>query len=266
MAVFSTNGNQRGLFCGYMENVYPLSSFICSLPLTHDILVLQPVVERLYLRTLFPEFLSPQEFIFSASSAIIEDVKAMCDGGLGTFAYFYFDFKDSSKRDIRSLLSSILVQLSDQSDKSSSILSHLYTAHRDGTNQPSETALTKCLQDMLNVEGQRPTFIIVDAVDECPSASGIPSAREKVLNLVEDLVNSHPDLRICVTSRPEQDIRIVLEPLASRRFSLHDQEGQKDDIADYVRFVVHSDRTMGRWRPEDKKLVIDTLIKRANGM
>jgi len=197
---------------------------------------------------------------------MIEDVKSMCDRGLGTLAYFYFDFKDSSKRDIRSLLSSILVQLSDQSDQSWSILSHLYTTHRDGSNEPSEAALTKCLQDMLNADGQRPTFIIVDAVDECPSTSGLPSARKKILNLVGDLVNSYPDLRICVTSRPEQDIRMVLEPLTSRHISLHDQEGQQGDIANYVRHVVHSDQTMRRWRPEDKELVIGTLIERANGM
>jgi len=197
---------------------------------------------------------------------MIEEVKAMCDGGLGTFAYFYFDFKDSSKRDIRSLLSSILVQLSDQSDGSWSILSHLYATHRDGSDQPSEAALKKCLQDMLNVEGQRPTFIIMDAVDECPSTPGLPSARKKVLNLVEDLVNSYRDLRICVTSRPEQDIQMVLEPLTSCHISLHDQERQKEDIANYVRFVVHSDQTMRRWRSKDKELVINTLIERADGM
>jgi len=197
---------------------------------------------------------------------MIEEVKAMCDGGLGTFAYFYFDFKDSSKRDIRSLLSSILVQLSDQSDGSWSILSHLYATHRDGSDQPSEAALKKCLQDMLNVEGQRPTFIIMDAVDECPSTPGLPSARKKVLDLVEDLVNSYRDLRICVTSRPEQDIQIVLEPLTSCHISLHDQERQKEDIANYVRFVVHSDQTMRRWRSKDKELVINTIIERADGM
>jgi hypothetical protein len=197
---------------------------------------------------------------------MIEDVKAMCDRGSGTFAYFYFDFKDSSKRGIRGLLSSVLVQLCDKSDESWDVLSQLHTTHRNGSDQPSETALTNCLQDMLNVKRQRPTFIIVDAVDECPNFPGLPSAREKVLNLVEKLVTLYPDLRICVTSRPEHNIRRVLEPLASRQISLHDEEGQKGEIASYVRFVVHSDRTMRRWRAEDKELVIDTLIERANGM
>lgn len=113
----------------------------------------------------------------------------MQKAGLASFAYFYFDFKDSSRRDIRGLLSSILAQLSDQSDHPWTILSQLYTDHHDGSDQPSEAALTKCLQDILNAKGQSVTYIIVDAVDECPDSSGIPSPREKVLNLVEDLVD-----------------------------------------------------------------------------
>ena len=190
----------------------------------------------------------------------------MSETRLASSAYFYFDFKDSSKRDIRSLLSSILSQLCDQSDHSWSFLSQLHTSHRNGADQPSEPALIKCLQRILDVQDQPPTYIIIDAIDECPNTPGIPSPREKVLNLVEDLVSSQPGLRICLTSRPEQDIRTVLEPLTSRHISLHDQTGQKSDIANYVRFVVHSDRTMRRWKQEDKELVIHTLTERADGM
>lgn len=101
----------------------------------------------------------------------------------------------------------------------------------------------------------------MDTVDECPDGSGIPSSREKIPNLVEDLVNSYSDLRIYVTSRPEQDIRMILESLASQHISLHDESGQKDDIVEIVCFVVRSDRTMWRWRPEDKELVIRTLTE-----
>jgi hypothetical protein len=214
----------------------------------------------------FPKFLDPQQFIFLTSSAIIENIKTICKAGLASSAYFYFDFKDSSKRDIRSLLSSVLFQLCDQSDHSWSILSQLYTTHHDGADQPSELALLKCLQNILNVQRKPPTYIIIDAIDECPNTPGIPSPREKVLSLVEDLVNSHPNLRICVTSRPEQDIRTVLEPLTPRHISLHDQTGQKSDIANYVRFVVQSDQTMRRWKPEDRELVIDILTERADGV
>ena len=77
-----------------------------------------------------------------------------------------------------------------------------------------------------------------------------------------------PDLRICVTSRPEIDIRDVLEPLTSRQVSLHDQSGQKNDIVEYVKSVVYSNSEpiMRRWRTEDKELVIEVLSERADGM
>jgi hypothetical protein len=75
-----------------------------------------------------------------------------------------------------------------------------------------------------------------------------------------------PNLHICVTSRPEMDIRTVLRPLCSHPISLHDESGQKQDIVDYVRSVVHSDKRMRRWREEDKDLVVETLAEKADGM
>ena len=112
-----------------------------------------------------------------------------------------------------------------------------------------------------------PNYIIMDALDECPNITGVPSARDEVLGLVNDLVDLRlPNLHICVTSRPEMDIRTVLEPSTSRRISLHDQPGQKEDIAEYIRSVVHSDNNMKRWREDDRKLVIDSLSEKADGM
>jgi hypothetical protein len=116
---------------------------------------------------------------------------------------------------------------------------------------------------------QRPIYLIMDALDESPITSWIPSARETVLQLLNDLVDlGLPKLYICVTSRPEIDIRNAIEPLTSLRVSLHDQTGQKEDIADYVRTVVYSnsDTNMRRWKQEDKELVVKTLAERADGM
>ena len=130
-------------------------------------------------------------------------------------------------------------------------------------------ALKRCLIDVLTVRGDRPIYLVMDALDECPDTSEVPSPRNRILQLVKELVNLQiPHLRICVTSRPEFDIRDVLEPLTSRRVSLHDQSGQKQDIADYVRSIVYSDSEpyMRRWRKEDKEFVIETLSTRADGM
>jgi len=183
-------------------------------------------------------------------------------------AYYYFDFKDASKRHVRGLLASLLSQLSDDSDTCRDILHKLFKMCRDGSERPSHAALARCLGTMLKLSEQ-PVFIIADALDECPSITGTPSSREEVLNFVEDLVKSnHPNLFVCITSRPEQDIQAVLNPLtsASRRVSLHEEHGQKEDIRSYIRSFVHADREMRRWREEDKELVIKTLSERAGGM
>ena len=182
-------------------------------------------------------------------------------------AYFYFDFRDTNKQNRRDLLPSLVTQLSDQSHRHCDILNSLYLKHGSGAQKPSEDELIQCLKDMLTLPDQQPVYVIIDALDECPDTSGLPSPREQVLDLVNDLVElSSANLRLCVTSRPEIDIRRALEPLTSLRISLHEEYGQKLDIIDYVASVVHSDVKMRRWRDEDKDLVIETLSERADGM
>ena len=182
-------------------------------------------------------------------------------------AYFYCDFRDKNKQNRRDLLPSLVIQFSARSDSYCDILSRLYLAHDSGAQKPSEDDLMKCLKEMVALPDHPPVYLIIDALDECPDSSGMPSSREQVLGLLKELVDlSLPNFHICVTSRPEVDIRTVLEPLTSRQVSLHNQSGQKKDIIAYVTSVVHSDPKMRRWRDEDKKLVIDTLSERADGM
>ena len=182
-------------------------------------------------------------------------------------AYFYFDFRNANKQTLHDLVPSLLTQLSAGSSLRCDILSEFYSAHDSGRKQPSDTDLTKCLKDMLTLLDQLPIYIIVDALDESPNTSGIPSARERVLQLLKELVDLRlPNLHIGVTSRPEFDIQNDIAPLTSLRVSLHDQSGQKEDIADYVRSVVYSNPELIRWKTEDKDLVIEVLSERADGM
>jgi hypothetical protein len=201
------------------------------------------------------------------SSSIIEDIKALREVKSASLAYFYFDFRDGDKRSRRSLILSVLSQLSAQSDLCCGVLSRLYSRHYCGEQKPSDDELEKCLNHMLTLPAQGPVYLILDALDECPNNSGMPSAREEVLDLVKDFVLLRfPNLHICVTSRPEIDIQTAFEPLTSLCVSLHNQTGQKEDIVDYVSSVVHSDKKMGRWREEDRKLIVETLSERADGM
>src|SRR5260370_5815629 len=162
----------------------------------------------------------------------------MCDAGQASMAYFYFDFRDINKQHWRDLVPSLLTQLSSRSGPRCDILSRLYSEHEDGTQQPNDDALKRCLIEMLTLPDQRPIYLIMDALDECSNVSGIPSPRDRVLRLVKELVDLQiPTLRICVTSRPEFEIRDVLDPLTSLQVCLHDQSGQKQDIMNYVSSV-----------------------------
>ena len=183
-------------------------------------------------------------------------------------AYFYFDFKDIHKQKLHNLLSSLLTQLSARSDPCCDILFRLYSVHDRGVQQPSDRTMVEYLKEMIILlDARGPTYIVLDALDECPKTSAIPPPRVEVLDFVEELVGLHlPNLHICVTSRPEPDIRAVLEPLTLHPVSLHDESGQQEDIANYVASIVDSDRRTQRWRKEDKDLVITTLTERADGM
>ena len=182
-------------------------------------------------------------------------------------AYYYFDFRDTDKQNCRNMLLSLLSQLSAHSDLCCYILHRIYVTHKNGEHKPTDDVLVQCLKETLTLSNDRQTYIIMDALDECPNTFGLPSPREVVLDLVKQLVElSLPNLRICITSRPEIDIRTIIEPLTTRRVSLHDETGQTKDIVDYVSSVVRSDVRMGKWREEDQRLVIETLSERADGM
>ena len=202
-----------------------------------------------------------------ASSTIIEDVETMRKAGLASLGFFYCDFRDDQKKELRGLLSSLLVQLCHQSDSYCDILSKFYSEHAKGSRHPSDEALVGHLKDLLKLPGLAPVYLIVDGLDECSNTSAFPSPRAKVLALLEELIKSQiPNLRICVTSRPEMDIKDALDPLVFRCVSLHDQSEQKRDIEKYIKSAINTHPKNKRWKAEHKQLVIDVLTKKADGM
>ena len=191
----------------------------------------------------------------------------MRKAGLASLAFFYCDFREEEKMGLRGLLSSLLAQLCHQSDAYYDVLFKFYSEHAKGSRHPSDSALVGCLRDILKLPGLAPVYLIVDALDEFPNTSSIPSPRAKLLYLLEELVKSRlPNLRICVTSRPETDIKDALDPLIFHSVSLHDRSEQQSDIEEYIKSVINTHPKNRRWKAEHKKLVIDVLTKKADEM
>jgi hypothetical protein len=137
----------------------------------------------------------------------------------------------------------------------------------DGSRSASDDELMKCLENMVKSQGQAPVNIVIDALDECSNTFGIPSERENVLSALKNLFDLHcPSLRICITSRPEQDIKEALTPFASQSLCLHNQDGQKGDILCYIISTVEDIAAKKKWRPSDRQTVIDELSDKADGM
>ena len=180
---------------------------------------------------------------------------------------YYFDFRDIAKQNARNMLSSILVQLCQQSDRFSDVLSSVCSAHGDGSREPGIDALLGCLKAMLTLRGQGTLYVVLDALDECPNSFGLPTQRQQVLAIVKELIDLKlPHLRFCITSRPEIDIQEVFDPLSPYKVALHDQVRQNKDLAQYVESVVHSDPAMRKWPEGVKRSVIDTLVQNGAGM
>ena len=248
----------------YVPSLFASSFFITDIQFHSWLGQERPYVSHLHFEVIWVLILSS-----TTSSAIVQDIEHISETEAVHMAYFFFDFKDTGKQDARAFLSSVIVQLSGQSVSLCNTFRDFYSAHRRGSQQPSESALIQCLEKMLKAPRNGLFYLIIDALDECPDTSGVHSSRERVLDVVERLVGLHlPSLRLCITSRLEVDIWNVLEPLTStsNRISLHDEHGQMKDIADYIRSIVYSDKKIMRWREQDKELVIKTLSDRANGM
>jgi hypothetical protein len=210
-------------------------------------------------------FVSDTHIIFSSS--IIHDIQADVDANIASMGYFYCDFRDHQKQSVDGFMSSLLVQFCAQSELCCDILSNLYSTHGRGSRRPTNEILKRCLVDMLKCLVQEPTYIVVDAPDECPGNPGFSSPRATLLGFFRELVNFQwSNLYICILSDLDPEVEFVLYPLASHRICLHEESGHSQDIIRYLRWMLSTHPKMKGWKASDKVVVINTLFRKAEGV
>lgn len=172
-------------------------------------------------------------------------------------AYFYFDFNDSEKQRHESLIRSLIVQLSSQSEKTPESLDALFARSQDGQQQPATDALALTLQHILGNFQQ--TFVILDALDECKE-------REELLELMEDIVKwKLESLHILATSRRERDIEESLEPLITGQICIQSALVNAD-IRIYICDRLQNDPKLRKWPANVQTEIEKTLMDGAHGM
>jgi hypothetical protein len=158
------------------------------------------------------------------------------------------------------LLRSILAQLVQQTLVVPEFLRTFYDKHQH--SQPLEAGLLDAIKSMLLENTQ--TFIIIDALDECPN---IGDDRADLCSILQQLHSwAHPRLHLLVTSRKEVDLCEALESLVT--FPPISIQGSvvKSDIRRFVRSQLESDSKLKKWSDEIKEEVEKALIEGAGGI
>ena len=187
------------------------------------------------------------------SSAIIEDVRALCQADPSSIlAYFYL----TDKSDLEDLIRSILSQLSAKATPG--VLATLYDRYQDSRQHPPMKDLVASIPPIL--EGFGHVYLIFDALDECPK-------RRELLCWLEGIISAKLDgVHLLVTSRWEGEIIDSLEPLIPDVIDIGSQV--HDDITIYIREALRTDQrfTRHKWPEVVQEKIQTTLEERAKGM
>ncbi|XRM38322.1 hypothetical protein ABZX51_001753 [Aspergillus tubingensis] len=162
-------------------------------------------------------------------STIIEDIQRICiDGSNTRFAYWYFQFNDPSSQRVENMLRTIIRQL--HSTPLDEPIRNLWSDYGTKGSNPSNTRLQETLEILLAAKKGK-SFLILDALDECPEAVN-RKERSLLLPLLTGLQKKYSDkIHILVTSRPEPDIVDHLVECTA----LDIEENQGSDISAFVK-------------------------------
>ena len=122
-------------------------------------------------------------------------------------------------------------------------------------------SITYALESILRERS--PTFIIIDALDECPAFGG---ERAKLLQLLQSFTASqYPNLHVLVTSREESDIEAKLTDSVTIPLSVQGEDTDID-IRTHVKAELSTDHSMSKWPDSTKLEVEEALTTKAKGM
>lgn len=195
------------------------------------------------------------------SSAVIEYLSSGPVKGDRNIIYYYFDFNDHGKQTALGCFQSLVYQFFQQSNDTLPKIQKLYEDCKGAA--PSLPQLTGILTQLFSQDS--PTFIVVDALDECKQEDG-EEERSVVLEALREIKTSATGpLNIFIASRPEADITREMEDLCDISFDV--QAALVDeDIRCHVRSCLETDVRLKKWPESVKKEIEDKLTNDANGM
>ncbi|UKZ92911.1 uncharacterized protein TrAFT101_007843 [Trichoderma asperellum] len=179
--------------------------------------------------------------------------------------YFYFSFTDSQKQKVDVMLASIIKQILAHRPNIPPSAQKLSEYKVSGRRPDTQTLIT-ALKD--SIFGFSAVYIIIDALDECPTLSG---ERKKLTKALHEILDKAPkNLHLLFTSRKESDISSAMRHHLSR-FSSYEldllayRHIVDDDIGLFIDSILAND-DYESWPASVKAEARKSLVEKADGM
>ncbi|KAK0123929.1 hypothetical protein ONS95_008919 [Cadophora gregata] len=191
-------------------------------------------------------------------STLVEQLLLYCKNmPQSAIVYFYFDFNDAGKRDVTSLIRSLITQLSAWTKATPIVLLEAYKSYQSGNLSDDDESLAIVLRNLvLTFEN---VYIVFDALDESSDCDGIL----QLMHTMKDWKLSR--LHILATSRQLTGIEESLTGLVTDKICLQDAE-MNEDIVLYVADKLQNDKKLSKWPPDIRLKIQTKLLGEEGGM
>ena len=170
---------------------------------------------------------------YDFSSLVIDTLCKNAVDENATVACFYFDFATQEEQSLSTILGAVLGQIV---GGLSEIPQPIVKAFRDRGRVigGQRLALAEIVEFLQDISSSQPTFICIDALDECPARQ-----RVKLLDSLTQILQQSPGARIFLTGR--QHIRAEVEKHLGGRAATRSITPTKDDTVAFIRAKLKED-------------------------
>ncbi|EXF80679.1 hypothetical protein CFIO01_07532 [Colletotrichum fioriniae PJ7] len=201
------------------------------------------------------------------TSKVIDRYRPRPEDSLGSpendegFAHFYCDRSLVGRRDVKSILSSYIVQLLTVSRHRDRWHKQLLMFCKNAAASRRSLEISECerfVRDLVNTYPR--SILILDALDECEQRS-----RTQIVSFFRALVrDSDRPVKVFISSRSETDILEAMKTSSSIQISTSDNQG---DIEKYIDLKLSQVGLSPVWKRQSvQSLVRKTLLKKHGGM
>jgi len=167
------------------------------------------------------------------SSLVIDKLCDQARGIRAAVACFYFDFAAQKEQSPTSMMGALLKQVVSGLEDIPEEITQAYEDHQkviDGRG----LKLADIVKMLQTAASEKPTFICIDALDEC-----VAGYRVKVLDSLNQILRRSPSTRMFVTGRPQ--IQAEVEERLSRRVMVILITPRRNDIIGYLHTRLEED-------------------------